>query len=186
LNAENLIKVLTIPYSTMDFLINRDQCSTSVYIAEVSSRETGSPYLHEALKLQDRMIPLFDLDLFFRDFFKQEATGAAHLALIRNRETLSQEILSKLESREKLFYGDEETRAEQIAFRVASATKMTEIRLPELRLQPAVSARYLEERGVLAVTFSTGRKMGCMIDLDILFKDEILTAGRRDDENTDS
>jgi chemotaxis signal transduction protein len=186
LNVDNRIKVLTVPCSSMDFFINREQCSTSVYIDEVDSRETGSPYLREALKLQDLLIPLFDLDLFFRDFFRQDETGSAHLALIRNRESLSPTIQSRLKRWEDLFYGEKDKRAKQIAFRVASATKMTEIRLPDLRLNPSVSALYLEKRGILAVTFEEDGKMGCMIDLDILFEDEILTAGRRSDEHTDS
>ena len=186
MNADNRIKVLTIPSSSVDFLINRDQCTTSVYIAEAVSRKTGSPYLHEALKLQDRLIPLFDLDLFFRDFFRQEESGEARLALIRDRKTLSQDIVSKIAGWEECFFGDKETHAEQIAFRVSSATKMTEVRLRELQLQPSVSAAYLEKKGILAVTFSGDGKMGCMIDLDILFEDEILPAGRRDYEDTDS
>jgi len=184
LSDDTRIKVLTIPYSTLDLLINRDQCSTSVYIAETLSRETSCPYLQEALKIQDLMVPLFDLDQFFRNLFQVEPEGQAHLALIRDKNMLSPSLLNLVSHWEDSFYNEGDCRGDRIAFRVASATVMTELPLADLRLQPSVLSDAMENRGILAVSFHSKPKLTCLVDLDILLETEILQLGR--DVNADS
>lgn len=185
MNADNRLKVLTIPYAQVELLINRDQCSTSVYIAEVRPRKTPCLYLKEGLRLKETLIPLFDLDLFFRDTFKLQPVGEAHLALIREKQTLSPSIQAQISQWEDLFYEEEEPRGDSVALRVASATIMTEVLLSDLRLQPGVLSPVLEEQGLLAVSFPPGGKMEYMLDLDSLLEKKILNARRPDDANSD-
>jgi hypothetical protein len=184
LNDDLRVKVLTIPYSNLDLLINRDQCSTSVYIAETLPRETSCPYLREGLKIKDFIVPLFDLDLFFRNLFKVEPEGQAHLALIRDKKTLPSFVQDQISFWEDLFYREEDRRGDKIAFRVASATVMTEVLLTDLRLQPAVLSDVMEDQGILAVSFRSISKLTCLVDLDILLENKILPAGR--DVNADT
>ncbi len=185
LSAENIIKVLTIPHSKVEFQINREQCTTSVYIAETEERKTSCMFLQEGLRLKEKIIPLFNLDLFFQNFFQAQPSGEAHLALIRDKKNLSSEILEILDTLEDNFYLEEEVRQDMIAFRVASATIMTDVMLTELCLQPAVLAAHLEKQGVLAVSFPAGGRMRYMVDLDILFEEKILKALEDNNENSD-
>ena len=185
MSAENIIKVLTIPYSEVEFQINREQCSTSIYIAETEKRKTCCLYLQEGLMLREKIIPLYNLDLLFQNLFKAEPAGEAHLALIRDKRTLSREIKEMVDKLEDNFYGDDELRSEMMAFRIASATIMTDVALSEFRLQPATLAASLEMQGVLAVSFPAGGRMRYMVDLDILFEKNILAARGGNNENPD-
>ena len=174
MSAENSVRFLSVPFTRTDFLINRQQCSSSVYIGEPVKRATSCTYLQEGLLYRDSVIPLFSLNLFLEKVFLDKPSGESLLALIRERNSFSPDVLAKLEKLEREFYGEDYVTPGKIAFRIASATVMSEIPVYSFRVHPPLLAGVLEKQGFLAVSFSSGGRIGCVIDLDVFFGEKML------------
>ncbi len=166
-NAANVVKVLMLPYIPAQFLINRSQCSSSIFINDSRPRSDISLWLREDLVSGDLSLPLFDLDRFLSACFHVKSPGAAHLALIRTWDSFAPDVQVRFLER-----GLED--GSPLAFRVSSGTVMADMTAEEFSLSPAVVQAHLCRKGITALALPHEEGMRYLIDLDILLADCLL------------
>jgi len=167
LRDDETVKVLTIHYEELDFLVNRDQCSASVYASDLLAVKSRYLYLKEVLVNKEGMVLFFDLDQFLRDTFHVTPRGNALLGIISElarfgsgtRNMMEKGVLAQIKSPRLL--------RDAVAFRIASATEMTEISLGEIKIHPRAVGTRLEKNGIWGVRFLEEKRMQYLIDLDL-------------------
>lgn len=185
-----VLRALYIPMTPVHFLVNRDQCETSVFADSVAPRETATPYCREVLEVAGSPVPFLDLNRLLADLFLVSPAPKAQLALILPLERLSDSARQLMRI---LLYGSDHEEAgrgpagaavgagpgdqrgetsastERVALRVNSETFMEAVPIPQLRRNGITMRSYLAQRGVIAVHPGT-RSFGFLVDLDGVFR----------------
>lgn len=173
---DETVKVLTIHYEELDFLVNRDQCSTSVYASDLLAVKSRHLYLKEVLMIQEGMVLFFDLDQFLRDIFHVTPRGNALLGVISEltrfgsgtRKMMEKGIFAQIKSPRLL--------RDVVACRIASATEMAEVPIGEIKTHPRAVGVRLEKFGIWGVRFLPENRMQYLIDLDLFLGTGLLFA----------
>ena len=166
-NRAQIVKVLVLPYTPTRILINRTQCSSSVFINTTEPRSDMGRWLTEDLVSGGMRVPLFNLDMFLQEYFGLQASEDAHLALIRTWDSFCPAVQQGCVTR-----GLEQ--GAPVAFRVTSSTIMADMQAPDFSLSPVSVQSYLCGKGIPAVSLPHDTGMQYLIDLDILFADCLL------------
>lgn len=167
--GEERLHVLLLPHTPASIMINRHQCSSSIYIAD--TREIGAgqerPWLSEILISGDMELPLFDFDRFLHHTFGLSDQSPARLALVRTLDSFPEPVREKCREYGLADYG-------ALAFRVSSSTKMIDLSPGEFQLPPRVLAPYLALQGIPALALPDSEHLRFLIDFDTLFELAIL------------
>jgi len=179
LNDKETLKVLTLHYQGLDFLLNRDQCSTSLYISEVRRVSSKHLYLKEFLVSQDKLILLFNLDSFLQETFRVKSRGNPLLALLSETDSFNPETKDFLEKGFFPHLRIPSLHSGLLAFRITSATEISEVPLREIMPQPGILGSCLEKRGLLGVRFLANGGMQYLLDLEVLIRGRLLLEKER-------
>ena len=166
----NVLHALRVPLERVHVLVNREQCATSVYAADVEESLHGPRYFRETIRLSGLDLRLFDLQTFLCDTFHTDSVGAAQLVLILPLERLS------TRTRELLLAGPlQEVDRDQLALRVSSETAMRSLTISQLRPLSVTMRDHLVARGVIAV-HPEPDSFGFVLDLDPLLRGSLTEA----------
>lgn len=162
-----LLNVLVANYGNVEFLINRTQCSSSIFASEFTSIPSKHRYLDRLLKVNGDLCLLFNLDLYLIDTFRLNTAETAQLAVLVDMATflpattdfLQRKLLPQLEQ-----WGPDR---ERVAFLISSNTAVQEIEFSLLASHPPVLRQHLIRKGVAAGGFRDDRIL-FLIDLEKL------------------
>lgn len=164
MSDHDLLHALYVPFDRIHILINRTQCATSVFAAEISPIEGGAPYYRESIGIGGFTLGVFDLQRYLCDTFRLATTVPAQLILIMPLDRLSEE------TRKALVTGPlEELDREQLAMRISSDTAMRSFEIAELRPLGITMRDHLVARGLVAA-HPEEQSFGFLIDLDQLIR----------------
>lgn len=162
-----LLNVLVANYGNVEFLINRSQCSSSIFASGFTPIPSKHRYLDRLLEVDGDLYLLFDLDQYLRDTFRLNTAGTAQLAVLVDMTTfqpataafLQQKLLPQLEK-----WGPDQDR---VAFLISSNTAVQEIEFSLLASHPPVLRQHLIRKGVATGGFRDDRIL-FLIDLEKL------------------
>jgi hypothetical protein len=164
LNDPDVLLALRVPFERMHILVNREQCATSVYAADVEVSAHGPAYYRETIRLSGRHLRLFDFQSYLCDTFRAGCAGPAQLVLILPLARLS------ARTRDLLHAGPlQEVERDRLALRVSSETAMRSLTISQLRPLGVTMRDYLVARGVIAV-HPEPDSFGFVLDLDPLLQ----------------
>ena len=170
------LRALFIPYGRVHVLLNRAQCTASLFASDVYPLRSQRPYLRELIDIGADRVLFFDLHRFFCDTFSLQTSIGAQLAVVTDtqvlepdtRAWLSRAVCGRLQ---RLGVADD-----RLAFRIPSSTAMRTLQLHELAPHSRVLRPALASRGLLAV-HPEAESMGFLIDIDRLIRSRLLFAG---------
>ena len=162
--AETL-RALYLPYDRVHFLLNRTQCSSSLFVSGTRAESSSYRYLRESLEVDGTRLHLFDLDLFLREVFRLPSGGKAQLAVVAElsgyavatRELFEDGIIPRLEA----------SVPSRVAFRLPSSTVMSSLSPVDLLAHNLSLRNLLVRHGFLAL-HPFADSMGFLVDLDRL------------------
>jgi hypothetical protein len=170
LNDPDLLHALRVPFHRLHVLVNREQCATSVYAADVEASPHGPLYYRETIRLSGNRLRLFDFQSYLCDTFRAGSAGPAQLVLILPLERLSPRTRNLLRAGPL-----QEVEPDQLALRVSSETAMRSLSLSQLRPLGITMRDYLVARGVIAV-HPEPDSFGFVLDLDPLLRGSLVEA----------
>lgn len=164
MNDHDLLNALYVPFDRVHILINRTQCATSVFAAEIAPIEGGARYYREAIRIGGFTLGILDLQSYLRDTFHLATAVPAQLILIVPLDRLSPE------TRRALMAGPlAGVDQEQLAMRISSDTAMRSFAIAELRPLGKTMRDHLVARGLVAA-HPEEHSFGFLIDLDRLIR----------------
>ncbi len=167
LNGSNPTKVHLIraDYGMVDFLINRDQCTSSIFASHVKPIETDKTYLKHVIEVDGEKCLLFDLNRFLMDTFHVEVQNSPQLALLSDLSDFSEASRSLImEACEDQFNADLAD-PKRIAFLISSNTVVKEMDIFSLKAHPPVLRSHLFRWGIVATGFD-GKKILFLFDIE--------------------
>jgi len=167
LSEADSLRAILLRYEGVHFLLNREQCGSSRFVAESPKRSSGNPYLREVLRSGEVRTLLFDLDLFLVDTFRLRPGGAAQLALMVGLGSLGEGSRTMLGKTVFPRVGSLPLDRGSIAFRVPSNAVTRSLGLGELEPNGMAIRKPLLRRGIVALHLMEG-SMGFLLDLDRL------------------
>ncbi len=161
------VRVIRADYGRLDILINRAQCSSSVYIADTQPIDTGRPYLQNLIEVDGEPCLLFDLHRYVADSFQVKGETAARLALLCELSLFSGEGQTFL--REQCFppLAQWEPSERRIAFLFASNASVQAMTVFALAAQPRCIRSHLLDEGIIAAGFDE-KKILFLLDVERL------------------
>jgi hypothetical protein len=167
------LQVLCSPYKQAHFLLNRTQCSSSLFASDVTPIRTRHRYMGETILSDECRVLLFDLNRFWSDTFRVSTTSSADLAMVTRVELLSQSTRQWMETR----FFPQITRlrvcTDRIAFRIPSNTTILTLAPTELARHDRILQKPLVRRGIMAV-HPTDHSLGFFFDLEQLLLSRLL------------
>jgi hypothetical protein len=162
LSDHDLLHALYVPFDRAHILINRTQCRTSVFAADVRASATEQTYYTQAITIGGIELAIFDLHTYLCETFHLQSPAAAQLVLIMPLARLSQN------TRSALIEGPlSATDHEQVALRVSSETAMHSVHLNELRPLGVTMRKHLVAHGIVAA-HPEQHSFGLLVDVDRL------------------
>ncbi len=174
------LRVLCSRYGTVHFLLNRSQCSTSMFASGVQEFRSRHRYMKELLPVGEAMVLLLDLHRFWCDTFHVTTDSGTELAVIAAEEVFSEATRRWL--RQKFFpqLSIANLSCDRLAFRIPSDTVMLSLRPDQLSLHDRRLEQILNRRGILALHLSED-SLGYLIDIEALLRSRLLfSAGCED------
>lgn len=162
MSDHELLHALYVPFDRVHILINRTQCQTSVFAADVRQSASKHAYYDQIITIGGNELAIFDLHTYLCDTFHLQSPAAAQLVLIMPLERLSERTRTALVNG-PLCSADHE----QVALRVSSETAMHSVRLSELRPLGITMRRHLVAHGMVAA-HPEQDSFGFLIDVDRL------------------
>lgn len=169
------LRVLCSQYDTVHFLLNRTQCSASLFASNIHQMRSRHRYMREIIITDDGGILLFDLHQFWSDTFRVTTRSGADLALISEVELFSAGTQTWLQTKFFPQLSRLEPSTSHIAFRIPSNTTMITLPLAELESHDRTLRERLRKRGMMAV-HPTTESMGFFFDLELLVRSRLLFA----------
>lgn len=164
MSDRDLLHALRVPFEETHILINRTQCATSVYAADVEERSERPPFYREVIHLSGFTLSLFDLQSYLKSTFRLASPTPARLVLILPLDRIHEETAEMLRNGPL-----HDVERDQLAIRVSSETEMRSIEISQLRPLGVTMRRRLVEHGVVAV-HPEERSFGFLIDLDAVVR----------------
>ncbi len=172
------LRVLYIPYQNVHFLLNRSQCSSSLFTADLQALKSPFFYLNELIPVDGISVLLFDLHKFCQDFFQAKTDTGAELSIIVHLDQLVPETRNWLKKKVFSQLKKLSVDTDHIAFRLPSNTAMHELD-PDLLRPHGKSVRdHLIQRGVIAA-HPEKTSMGFFLDIDYLLRSKLLFFSKR-------
>lgn len=168
-------RMLYASYGRVHFLLNSEQCSTSLYAGEILPFRSRHPYLGESLGTDEGPVLFFDLNRFLCEVFRVQQSAGAQLALVGRLDRFSPTTAHWLERKVFPQMKRLEPLTDRVAFRLPSSTRIVEIAAEELLPHPQALSTHLSGLGVLAVHLDA-ESCGFLLDLDRLVRPQLLFA----------
>ncbi len=149
---------LVIRYDRTGFLIDRDRCVGSMFLAEARPLDKEAGYLAGRIDYGGRAILVFDFDRRLREVF--ELTGGAPgtaAVLMTPGEAVRRRIRAAADCADDC-----------LALKLPGRTRVARLPLTELRLLPRPLRARLARAGLLGCRFLPGDRIQFLIDVDRL------------------
>ncbi len=177
-----LVKVLLANYGDIDFLINRSQCSSSIFASGFTPIKSKHRYLSRLIEVDNDLCLLFDLDLYLTETFHLTPTGTAQLAVIVDLKFFSNPTVRFLRQHVLPQLGQWEPDKDRVAFLISSNTSVQELKINDFSPHPPVLQKHLMKKGLVTTGFCDTR-IRFLIDLEKLIASKQIF---RREEHSDS
>lgn len=167
------LRVLCSQYKRVHFLLNRTQCSSSLFASEVEPIRSRHLYMKELIMTDEGGILFFDLHRFWSDVFRVSTDSGAELALVVRVNLFSESMQRWLENKFFPQISRITTCTDRMAFRIPSNTTMLALEAADLARHDTRLHPLLVRRGILAVHPTEG-SLGYFCDLERLLRSRLL------------
>ncbi len=162
---------LILNYADMDFIINRNQFITSVFLENTIKFESGFKYLSSLVKYHEQTVPVFDADALLTDIYNCRIDSSLKLALISDLASFSESNRSLY--KKHILKQHPELSGEYIALMVNSHARIKPLLLSEIKLIPSGIRMKHNKEGILGCRFSEQGNIQYFLDIEtIVFRSE--------------
>lgn len=167
------IKLLRCDYQHVHFLLNRAQCSASLFASDIHEIRSRHRYMRETIAVEEDTLLFFDLHRFWSETFQVSTASGVDLALVARLDVFSDQTQRWL--REKFFpqLSALNVSPHRIAFRIPSDTTMQTLQPGDLSAHNRLFQSYLARRGIMAVHVED-RSLGFLCDLEHFLRSRLL------------
>ncbi len=157
---------LIADYGGVSFLIDRGQCSSSLFLDRVRPIDHPIRYLSSSVEYRGTQLIVLDLDAWLRETFALPGVPEFHVALIADVRTFSAEHRVAL-SAESHAHGPALDDA-RVAFRLTSHVEIVRVRVETLRPAPPALRTRLRSAGILGCRFATPSSIHYSLDVEMI------------------
>lgn len=157
---------LTLTYVGMDFLVNYDQISASLFLDDTAPLASHNRYFQEQMSYYEECVPVFDLDLVLQESFGCKLGSLVKFVLLIECAACS--AAHQAMYQEQILRSHPELSTTYIAFKVSSHAQITTIALVELDLLPANLRQKQTANGILGLRFPPEGGIQYFLDLETL------------------
>lgn len=167
------LRALCSQYRGVHFLLNRSQCTSSLFASDVQVMRSRHRYMRETIMTEEGALLFFDLHRFWSDTFRVATDSGAELALVVRINIFSEATRTWLS--EKLFpqLSRFVTCTDRMAFRIPSNTTMIALNVADLTRHDRRLQSLLVQRGIPAL-HPTDDSLGYLCDLEQLLRSRLL------------
>ena len=159
---------LILSFPDTDFIINKTQFFTSVFVERERKIQSRVPYIRSLVEYDEELLLLFDFERFLRNTFRLRTESEYHIALVSDIAGCTdehREFFSTLR-----FKGTLPVSRERIAVKVGSHAEIQPVKLQELKRIPMNLRNYEAAEGLLGCRFTAGERLQYYIDMeDLIF-----------------
>ncbi|MCP4346630.1 MAG: hypothetical protein GY795_14030 [Desulfobacterales bacterium] len=158
---------LILNYPDMDFIINRNQFFTSIFLENTTRFESGFKHLSLLVKYHEQTLPVFDADALLTDIYKCRIDRTLKLALISDLATFSE--MNRSLYKKHILKQHPDLSDKYIALKVNSHARIKTLLLSEIKLIPhGIRAKHNKE-GILGCRFSEEGNIQYFLDIETIF-----------------
>ncbi|MCP4400833.1 MAG: hypothetical protein GY801_26465 [bacterium] len=157
---------LILDYSSMDFIVNREQLFASIILEDAVEFESEFNYLSSLMAYREQTLPVFDFDAFLLETFSGEFEQSLKVALIIDLASFSEGNRSLYQ--ERILREHTEFSSEYLALKVHSHAGIKRVALSEVCLIPAGLRERQSQEGILGCRFLAGGKIQYFVDIETL------------------
>ncbi len=175
-------KFLILNYSEMDFIINRNQFVTSIFLENTTRFESGFKHITSLVRYYEQTLPVFDADALLKNSYNCRVNSSLRLALISDITSFSEKNRSLY--KKHILKRHSDLSSKYLALMVSSHARIKSLALSESKLIPQGIKMIYKQEGVLGCRFSEQGNIQYFLDIETLVFNQIAKK-ESNNENSD-
>jgi hypothetical protein len=164
-----LHEFLVLSWIEMDFIINRNQFSASVFLQEEMKYQEDARYFSSLMTYNGQTLPVFNFNAFLTDTFRSGIHSNFNIALICDISLFSRANQSSY--RKHFLKNNTDISSQFLAVKVSVHAGMNHVPLSEINLIPPGLRGKLNNEGILGCRFTNKNNIQYFVDIEtIIFK----------------